>query len=251
MTDTNARLVAEKYLDAASKGDTDAIGQLYATDAEFLPGTSGSTAIHGRDAIAAHYNAHVRSVHPHFDELFWAVDGNNVFVEIVASAPGRQEKTYIIDLFTMTADGHIARMAAYTRQSRDERRPLPSLDAESWRNMGSMSRSVAERYLQAASSGDTATIADLYDRDAVFLPIPPNTQIIQGLDDVRKHYANHVASVHPHYVDLSWTVDGLNVIVEIEAEVPGQEDHTHVVDVFTMTEHGKIARMAAYRRDRR
>ena len=251
MTDIDPRPVVEQYLAAASAGDTDTIVDLYAEDAEFLPGTAGSTTIRGRDAIADHYHTHVRSVHPHFDELYWVVEGPNAFVEIVASAAGRDQPTYIIDLFTITDDGHIARMAAYTRQSRDPRRPPAMAPAELHAAMGARSKAVAERYLAAASAGDTTTIADLYAEDAVFLPIPPNTLIVVGRDDIRRHYSEHVASVHPRYADLFWIVDGLNVVVEIDAAHPGSDAHTYVVDVFTMTEEGRIARMAAYRRDRR
>jgi len=251
MTDIDPKGVVERYLSAASAGDTDTIVGLYAQDAEFLPGTAGSTTIRGRDAIASHYHSHVRGVHPRFDELFWVMDGPNVFVEIVASAPGRDQPTYISDLFTITGDGHIARMAAYTRQSRDQRHPQAEVPAEERAVVGARSKDVAERYFAAASTGDTPTIIDLYADDAVFLPSPPNTAILVGQDQIRHHYSEHVASVHPRYEQLFWIADGLNVVVEIDAAVPGADVHTFVVDVFTMTEQGRITRMAAYRRDHR
>jgi hypothetical protein len=109
-------------------------------------------------------------------------------------------------------------------------------------------RATAERYLELATAGDADAIADLYAEDSEFLPIPPNEVIVRGREAIRQHYRDHVSTVHPKYESLNWMVDGLQCCVEIHAYVEGRDEHVYVVDIFTMTPDGLIARMAAYRR---
>ena len=112
-------------------------------------------------------------------------------------------------------------------------------------------RAIAEKYLGLATLGDADAIAELYAENAELLPIPPNTAVVKGRDAIREYYQKHLSNLHPEYVSLDWTVDGRNCVVEIDSRVSGEAEHVYVVDIFTMTEDGKIARMAAYRRESR
>ena len=99
-----------------------------------------------------------------------------------------------------------------------------------------------------ASIGDADRIADLYAEDAEFVPIPPFKITVRGRDAIREHYRQHVSSVHPEFVNLEWVVEGNKCVVEIDSKVAGSDDIIQVVDIFTMADDGKIARMIAYKR---
>jgi ketosteroid isomerase-like protein len=112
-------------------------------------------------------------------------------------------------------------------------------------------RSVAERYLELASAGDTDAIAELYAEDAIFVPAqPPEPRLareVRGREAIRRHYRDHVASRRPRFTKLEFILDPPHCVVEIEAETVGSDAPVHIVDVFTIAD-GRIARMAAYRR---
>jgi ketosteroid isomerase-like protein len=109
-------------------------------------------------------------------------------------------------------------------------------------------RSVAEEYLRLAAAGDAAGIAELYAEDAEFVPIPPFRIVVRGRDAIRKHYEAHVSSVRPEFLKLDWVVEGNKCVVEIESRPAGSDQIVQVVDVFTIADDGKIARMIAYKR---
>jgi hypothetical protein len=113
------RLVAERYLELASAGDADAIADLYAEDAVFLPNPPHEVIVRGRDAIRQHYLEHVTAVKPEFRSLRWIVNGGDCCLEFVAYLPARDALLFSVDVFTVNPDGKIARMAAYRRATGD------------------------------------------------------------------------------------------------------------------------------------
>jgi uncharacterized protein (TIGR02246 family) len=242
-----ALAAVKRYFDAAQDGDADAIASLYAEDGVLLPSAPGSVPITGRAAIRTHYDSRVSGVIRRFDDLLFVVDGDRVAVEVKATTVDIGQAIYAVDAFTIAENGCIERMASYQRQSRDEREPIDPVEHDARRELSARSKAVAKRYLKAAEGGDTETIVDLYAEDAVFLPVAPHTKILRGRSEIRDHYAEHVSAINPRFVNLAWTVDGFNVVVEIDSEVPNRPHRNHVVDVFTMTSSGRIARMAAYR----
>ena len=109
-------------------------------------------------------------------------------------------------------------------------------------------RAVAEEYLRLASIGDADGIAELYAEDAEFVPIPPFQITVRGREAIREHYRAHVSSVRPEFVRLDWVVEGNKCVVEIDSKTAASDDIVQVVDIFTMDDDGKIARLIAYKR---
>jgi hypothetical protein len=111
-----ARAATERYLELARAGDADAIAELYAEDAEFIPMPPAEGVYRGRQAIKAFYQSvSSGSRHPVYQSMHWVDDGLDCCLELHVLMSDPEEHLHVVDVVTATEDGHIARLAAYRR----------------------------------------------------------------------------------------------------------------------------------------
>ena len=118
--------------------------------------------------------------------------------------------------------------------------------------LSSQTEAVIRQYIKVTGEGDIDGVVDLYDDQGVFLPAPPETAIVRGKSAIREHYDAIISMIHkPQYQSVDVVVSGLQGSAELHCYFPELDEHRYIVDLFTTTSEGKIARMAAYRRETR
>jgi len=115
-TTAQMRAALQKYIDAFSARDTDAVVTLYADDAT-LEDPVGTAPIHGREAIAAFYGKVVPiGLTPRLAAPIRGSHGNAAAMafEVDVPAPnGGDTVIRVIDVMTFNAEGKITSMRAY------------------------------------------------------------------------------------------------------------------------------------------
>ncbi len=109
----NPKQVAQRYIALSNAVDYDAMADLFAADADWIP-ISPIGARRGRDAIRAGYLEQVKATNrPIVNDRYYA-DGPTCVVEFEVDLGDRQ-RAAIVDIFTVNAAGEISRLAVYRR----------------------------------------------------------------------------------------------------------------------------------------
>ncbi len=105
---------------------------------------------------------------------------------------------------------------------------------------------VARRYIALSNAVDYDAMADLFALDADWVPISP-IESRKGRETIRRAYLEHVKPTNRPIINDRYYSDGNTCVVEFEVDL-GDGNVAGVVDVFTVNDHGEIARLAVYRR---
>lgn len=113
MCPMNPKGVARRYVELSNGGDYDAMADLFAEDADWIP-ISPIEPRNGRDAIRQGYLQQVKHTNrPIINDRYYA-EGDTCVVEFEV-ALGDDRVAAIVDVFTINPDGEIARLAVYRR----------------------------------------------------------------------------------------------------------------------------------------
>lgn len=107
--------VARRYIALSNAGDYDAMADLFADDAEWIP-LLPIASRRGREAIRDGYLRQVKATNRPIinDRYYTAPDGRTCVVEFDVDL-GEQGTTAIVDIFTLNDRAEIARLAVYRR----------------------------------------------------------------------------------------------------------------------------------------
>ncbi|MGE3448416.1 MAG: nuclear transport factor 2 family protein [Microbacteriaceae bacterium] len=111
-----------------------------------------------------------------------------------------------------------------------------------------LARAAGERYVDRAVAGDIEGVLALFDDDAELLPMPPLTTTIRGLAALRAFFVAHGSGGDAELRSMRSVAQGRRCCIEAHVYLRSRDEHLFVVDVFTVTDAGKICRLAAYRR---
>jgi ketosteroid isomerase-like protein len=107
---------------------------------------------------------------------------------------------------------------------------------------------VAGAYFRLVSEKDVDAVVALFAEDAEMIPTPrPASGAHRGHHALRQHYG--AALDKPLlFRDLHMYVDGRTCVVEVDVEIGHDRQRGELVDVFTLDEQGRIARLSVYKR---
>jgi len=113
MSPMDAEDVARRYIELSNAVDYDAIADLFAVDAEWIP-ISPVEPRKGREAIRRGYLEQVRHTNRPIINARYYADGDTCVAEFEVDVGGGI-MVGIVDVFTLNDDGEIARLAVYRR----------------------------------------------------------------------------------------------------------------------------------------
>lgn len=105
---------------------------------------------------------------------------------------------------------------------------------------------IARVYIAASNRNDQAVMAELFDEDAEWIPTAPIAPI-KGKTAIRERYLNEVRIMNAPIIEDVYVADRRRCVVEFIVDHPDR-GRVPVVDVFDVDEHGRIIRLAVYRR---
>lgn len=100
--------------------------------------------------------------------------------------------------------------------------------------------------MQLSNAVDYDAMADLFAEDAEWIPIAPIAPR-HGREAIRESYLRQVKATNRPIINDRYYTDGQTCVVEFDVDL-GEQGTAAIVDVFTVNEHGEIARLAVYRR---
>jgi len=113
MTCVNAEDVARRYIELSNAVDYEAIAELFAIDADWIP-IAPIEPRKGREAIREGYLEQVKHTNRPIINARYYADGDTCVAEFEVDL-GDGKAAGIVDVFTLDAAGEIARLAVYRR----------------------------------------------------------------------------------------------------------------------------------------
>ena len=113
MADVTAEDVARRYVELSNAVDYEAMAELFAIDADWIPITPIEPR-KGRDSIREGYLEQVKHTNRPIINARYYADGNTCVAEFEVDL-GDGERAGIVDVFTLNSEGEIARLAVYRR----------------------------------------------------------------------------------------------------------------------------------------
>jgi uncharacterized protein (TIGR02246 family) len=109
----NAEDVARRYIELSNAVDYEAMAELFAVDADWVPITPMEPR-KGRESIQEGYLSQVKHTNRPIINARYYTDGDACVVEFEVDF-GDGELAGIVDVFTLNSEGEIARLAVYRR----------------------------------------------------------------------------------------------------------------------------------------
>jgi len=109
----DAEDVARRYIELSNAVDYEAIAELFAIDADWIPITPIESR-KGREAIREGYREQVKHINRPIINARYYVDGDTCVAEFEVDL-GNGKVAGVVDVFTLNAEGEITRLAVYRR----------------------------------------------------------------------------------------------------------------------------------------